>query len=141
MTALLNELERRPHSTLPRRSVLVLDEAAMLPTRELAKVVDRVSRLEVKLVLVGDHRQLPSIGAGGAFQGLLAGLPTIELKQNRRQLHEWERDALALVRDGAAIEAVLRDAARSGSSSGRTPASCANDWRRTGGRRATPAGR
>ena len=108
VTALLNELERRPHSTLPRRSVLVLDEAGMLPTRELAKVVDHVSRLEVKLVLVGDHRQLPSIGAGGAFQGLITRLPTIELKQNRRQVHEWERDALALVREGAANEAVMR---------------------------------
>ncbi len=58
-----------------RRAVLVLDEAGMLPTRELAELVDHARRLDVKLVLVGDHRQLPAIGAGGAFRGLMARLP------------------------------------------------------------------
>ena len=59
-------------------------------------------------MLVGDHRQLPSIGAGGAFQSLQARLPLIELKENRRQAAAWEREALALVRDGDAKEAVSR---------------------------------
>ena len=62
-------LERHPLSTLPRRSVLVVDEAGMLPTRELAQLVERVRGLDVKLVLVGDHRQLAAIGPGGAFRG------------------------------------------------------------------------
>ena len=35
-------------------------------------------------------------------------LPVIELEQNRRQVAEWERDALRLVREGAAPEAVQR---------------------------------
>src|SRR5205085_405619 len=84
------------------RSVLVLDEAGMLPTRELAQVVERTRALEVKLVLVGDHRQLAAIGPGGAFRALMARLPAIELKENRRQAAQWERDALRLVRDGDA---------------------------------------
>ena len=80
----------------------------MLPTRQLAQLVEYAQRRRVKLVLVGDHRQLPSIGAGGAFQTLQARLPVIELKENRRQAAAWERDALALVRDGDAKEAVSR---------------------------------
>ena len=88
--------------------VLVIDEAAMVPTRELARVVDHARRLDVKLVLVGDHRQLQAIGAGGVFRGLLTRLPAIELTENRRQELQWERDALRLARDGAAREAVPR---------------------------------
>ena len=108
VAALLNALDRRPYSTLPRRSVLVLDEAGMLPTRALAQLVEHVRDIDVKLVLVGDHRQLAAIGAGGAFRGLLARVPVIELEENRRQVAQWERDALRLVRDGAAQEAVRR---------------------------------
>jgi ATP-dependent exoDNAse (exonuclease V) alpha subunit len=91
---------------LGRNGVLVIDEAAMVPTRELAEIVERMQRVQAKLVLVGDHRQLPELGAGGAFRGLLTRVPVIELTENRRQAAEWERDALSLVRSGAAREAV-----------------------------------
>jgi conjugative relaxase-like TrwC/TraI family protein len=108
VASLLSALERHPRSTLRQRSVLVVDEAGMLPTRELAQLVARVRGLDVKLVLVGDHRQLAAIGPGGAFRGLMDRLPVIELEQNRRQVAEWEREALRLVREGAAPEAVQR---------------------------------
>ena len=95
-------------AALPRRAVLVLDEAGMLPTRELARLVEHAARLDAKLVLVGDHRQLPAIEAGGAFRGLATRLPVIELRENRRQVERWERDALALLRDGDGGEALGR---------------------------------
>ncbi len=108
VAALLLALDRRPYSTLHPRSVLVVDESGMFPTRELAQLIEKVRDRNVKLVLVGDHRQLAAIGAGGAFRGLMARLPVIELEENRRQVAQWERDALRLVRDGAAPEAVQR---------------------------------
>ena len=110
-----------------RRSVLVVDEAGMLPTRELAQLVERVRGLDVKLVLVGDHRQLAAIGPGGAFRALMDRLPVIELEQNRRQVAEWEREALRLVREGAR--------ARGGSALRRR----GPDRGRRGRRRAAPA--
>src|SRR5215208_3924859 len=88
VAALLAELEQRPRG-LPRRSVLVVDEAGMLPTRQLARLVDHAERARAKLVLVGDHRQLPEIEAGGAFRALTARLPVIELRENRRQSQGW----------------------------------------------------
>ena len=106
IAALLETLRRRPLSALGRDGVLVIDEAGMVPTRELAEIVEHVQRAGAKLVLVGDHRQLPELGAGGAFRGLLTRVPVIELTENRRQAAEWERAALALVRTGAAVEAV-----------------------------------
>jgi hypothetical protein len=38
--------------------------------------------------------------ASGAFRALARRLPVIELAENRRQAAAWERDALALLRDG-----------------------------------------
>jgi len=51
-------------------------------------------------VLVGDPHQLPSIAAGGLLAGLAARLEPIELTENRRQHHAWERTALERLRDG-----------------------------------------
>ena len=100
VAALLDEARRRPYTALPRRAVLVVDEAGMVSTRQLAELVDHAERRRAKLVLVGDHRQLAEIEAGGAFRALASRLPAIELTENRRQVDRWERDALELLRDG-----------------------------------------
>ena len=112
IAAPLVELRSRPWRVLTRRSVLVVDEAGMVPTRALAEIVDHVERVGAKLVLVGDDRQLPEIGAGGTFGALARRLPAIELRENRRQVSAWEREALALLREGHADSAVRRYASR-----------------------------
>lgn len=105
VAALLVHLDR---GCLPRKAVVVVDEAAMVATRELSELSEAVRRVHGKLVLVGDDRQLPEIEAGGAFCGLRARLPVIELRENRRQVESWERDALALLRDGRGDEALTQ---------------------------------
>jgi hypothetical protein len=94
--------------SLPQRCVLVVDEAGMVPTREVAKLLDLVEASSGKLVLVGDHRQLPELSAGGMFRALAARESTIELVENRRQVHRWERGALQELRDGRAVAALAR---------------------------------
>jgi conjugative relaxase-like TrwC/TraI family protein len=87
-------------------AVLVIDEASMLGTRQFAHVLERVNAAHGKLVVVGDTRQLPAIEAGGILGALAARLPVVELKDNRRQQEAWERQALALLRDGDTDEAL-----------------------------------
>ncbi len=72
----------------------------MGPTRLVAPIFDRAAEVNAKLVLVGDPRQLPEIGAGGLLSGLAARVPPIELTENRRQRNEWERVALEQLRSG-----------------------------------------
>jgi hypothetical protein len=107
VAALLAELETSGARGLPTRCVLVVDEAGMVPTRQLAMMLDHVERVGGKLVLVGDHRQLPELEAGGAFRGLVRRGVAVELTENRRQSHGWERDALDHLRDGRVPEALI----------------------------------
>ncbi len=87
-------------------AVLVVDEAGMLGTRQLAHLLQLTTAAHAKLVLVGDHRQLPELAAGGVFRALARGLDPVELTVNRRQTHAWERAALDELRAGEASHAI-----------------------------------
>jgi hypothetical protein len=91
---------------LDEKSVLVVDEAGMVGSRKLARLLDHAQRAGAKVVLVGDDRQLAAIDAGGGFRGLRVRLGASVLTENRRQREAWEREALELVRDGQVDQAV-----------------------------------
>jgi conjugative relaxase-like TrwC/TraI family protein len=103
---LLRRLERPGAPVLESTSVVVVDEAAIVGTRKLAKLLDHAESAHAKLVLVGDHHQLPEIDAGGAFASLTTRLGSIKLHENRRQAENWERRALARLRAGATDRAI-----------------------------------
>ena len=89
---LLLDAERPgPGGGLPYNGVVVVDEAAMVGTRKLDRLLTIAERSRTAVVLVGDPRQLPEIEAGGAFAALTGAVPTVELHVNRRQVEEWER--------------------------------------------------
>jgi conjugative relaxase-like TrwC/TraI family protein len=133
VAALLARLET---SRLPRGTVLVVDEAGMIGTRQMFRLHEAVWRAQGKLVLVGDDRQLPEIEAGGAFRALRTRLPAIELRENRRQVAPWERDALAMLRDGDGHAALQRYTAHGRVRTGDGDAvreQLVQDWWRGGG--------
>jgi len=85
---------------LPADGVLIVDEAGMVGTRDLAKLDAHCRASQTKLLLVGDDRQLPEIEAGGAFRAIAERTGAVELTEVRRQDHEWDRRALSALRDG-----------------------------------------
>ena len=91
---------------LPPGAVVVVDEAGMVGSRQLAQVSDLVEDASGKLILIGDHHQLAEIDAGGLFAALTTRLPSVELTENVRQEHEWERTALEELRHGSVDRAV-----------------------------------
>jgi conjugative relaxase-like TrwC/TraI family protein len=91
---------------LDARTVLVVDEAGMVGSRKLGRLLEHVQQAQAKVVLVGDDRQLAAIDAGGGFRALRLRLGASELTENRRQQQAWEREALDLVRGGLVEEAV-----------------------------------
>jgi conjugative relaxase-like TrwC/TraI family protein len=92
--------EARHRGGLPRRCLLVIDEAAMADTRTLTRVLSQLDHADGKAVLVGDPAQLPAVGPGGLFAAIVARNGAIELNDNHRQRDQLERRALALLRDG-----------------------------------------
>lgn len=106
ITGLLRDLEDAERGGLPRRCVVIVDEAGMVGTRTLDRLLLHAEAADAKVVLVGDDRQLPEIEAGGAFRGIKERLSPIELDEVRRQPFGWERDALDLIREGRSAEAI-----------------------------------
>lgn len=110
ITGLLADLrEGGPSGLLGQvRTVLVIDEAGMVGTRQLAEILEHCERARAKIVLLGDHHQLPEIHAGGLFRGLVVRMHPVVLTENRRQQEMWEREALDLLRAGKAEQALSR---------------------------------
>jgi hypothetical protein len=93
--------------SLGRHHVVVVDEAGMVGTRQLEVLAGLLNWRHTPLVLVGDYRQLPEIEAGGALRLLGEKLGAVYLRENRRQVEGWERDALDELRHGNVSAAVL----------------------------------
>ncbi len=92
--------DRQDERVLDDRTVLVVDEAGMLGSRKLARLLGHAADASSKVVLVGDDKQLASIEAGGGFRGLRLRLGASTLTENRRQAEPWEREAVEHLRDG-----------------------------------------
>jgi hypothetical protein len=93
---------------LTSRDVLVIDEAGMVGTRQLERVLSYAADAGAKVVLVGDPQQLQSIEAGAAFRSIFERHGGAEIGEVRRQREDWQRDAtrdLATDRTGEAIRA------------------------------------
>ncbi|ENN84547.1 putative conjugal transfer protein traA [Rhizobium freirei PRF 81] len=91
---------------LTTRDVLVIEEAGMVGTRQLERVLSHAADVGAKVVLVGDPQQLQSIEAGAAFRSIHERHGGVEIAAVRRQHEDWQRDAtrdLATGRTGAAI--------------------------------------
>jgi conjugative relaxase-like TrwC/TraI family protein len=102
---LLLDLQHR-RLALDGRTVLVVDEAAMVATRKLAPLLGYAERAGAKVVLVGDDRQFASIQAGGGFRALRLRLGASELTVNRRQVEAWEQRAIDDIRAGNLEQAI-----------------------------------
>lgn len=118
---------------LDRKSILVVDEAGMLSTRELLRLVEATQKKKAKLILVGDENQIQSIEAGGAFKALSESLGRAELKENRRQREAWHKKAASLIPEGKTEEALkLFDEAgrlHFGSTKKKVMAKLVSDWK------------
>jgi conjugative relaxase-like TrwC/TraI family protein len=96
----LARLLHQPDRHLPSRGVLLVDEAGMVGTRQLHRLLTAAADRQCKVVLVGDPEQLPELEAGGMFARLAQQSTTLTLEGHGRQREEWERDALQAFRTG-----------------------------------------
>lgn len=89
-----------PSARLSNRDLLVVDEANMSQTGELARIQQVAARAGAKIVYQGDPEQLSPVGAGGALELLARDNGSYELSTVHRFTAEWERDASLRLRAG-----------------------------------------
>ncbi len=101
LAQLLSRLETHPEQGLAPGTLVVVDEAGMVGTRQLARLLEHVDRVRGRVLLVGDPAQLPEIDAGGMFRHLSQPeqQPAV-LVSNQRQQQGWEVAALERLRTG-----------------------------------------
>lgn len=91
---------------LSSKDVLVIDEAGMVGSRQMERVLSHAVDAGAKVVMVGDAEQLQAIEAGAAFRILTERHGAAEIREVRRQHHNWQRLAtreLATGRTAAAL--------------------------------------
>jgi len=93
--------------------IIVLDEAGMVGTRQLARVAEKLRQLGCKLVLIGDPNQLQPIEAGTPFKDIAETHKVARLTEIRRQQSEWQRQASRDLAEGH-IDMALRNYADHG---------------------------
>lgn len=98
----------RGEQLLTRRDILVVDEAGMIGSRQLARVLAEAERAQAKVVLVGDPYQLQAIEAGAAFRAVSDVTPTVAITDIRRQHIAWQREATVELATGKTVEAIAR---------------------------------
>ncbi len=81
-------------------TLVVVDEAGMAGTRELARAVEHVLGRGGSVRLVGDHQQLTSVAAGGVLAEIAASHGAVTLTQLVRFTDPAEAAATVAVRDG-----------------------------------------
>lgn len=90
------------------KDVLVVDEAGMIGSRQMERVLSAARDAGAKVVMVGDPEQLQAIEAGAAFRSITERHGAAEITEIRRQRENWQRDAtrqLATGRTGEAVHA------------------------------------
>lgn len=92
--------DRVPSDELTSRDLIVVDEAGMSTTSELARIQQLAAKAGAKVVFQGDPRQLSAVGAGGALQLLADENGAFELEEVRRFRNDWEGEASKRLRDG-----------------------------------------
>jgi Ti-type conjugative transfer relaxase TraA len=93
------------------KDVLVVDEAGMIGTRQMERVLSHAQRSGAKVVLVGDPEQLQAIEAGAAFRSIAERHGAAEITEVRRQREDWQKEATRALATGRTSEALAAYAA------------------------------
>ncbi|WP_285132373.1 AAA family ATPase [Propionibacterium freudenreichii] len=95
------ELHERTGATFHAGQLVIVDEASLAGTLSLDRITVAAAEAGAKVLLVGDHAQLQSVTAGGAFSLLVHDRDDApELVDVHRFVNPWEKTASLGLRHG-----------------------------------------
>jgi conjugative relaxase-like TrwC/TraI family protein len=83
-------------------SLIIIDEASVLPSAHLARLMQLADARDCKMLIAGDQEQLTAVEGGGAMRLLARENGYVQLAQPVRFEQEWERPASLRLRAGDA---------------------------------------
>jgi ATP-dependent exoDNAse (exonuclease V) alpha subunit len=89
-----------------KNTVLILDEAGMVDVPHFDRLMKAVERLGIKLVMVGDGRQLQAVAPGDAFRLVTERVCPKTLQTVLRQEQPWQQQATELFGKGQSHQAI-----------------------------------
>ncbi|WP_342340263.1 AAA family ATPase [Brumicola pallidula] len=98
------EIEKRPSRY--SNSVILVDEAGLIPTSDLLMLMRGAEKAKAKIILVGETAQLKSIKQTGCLAYLSKLLGHSELTSIYRQRQLWARTMVVDLRSGASMSAI-----------------------------------
>ena len=93
---------------LAARDVMVVDEAGMIGSRQMERLLSHARAAGAKVVLVGDPEQLQAIEAGAAFRAIAERVGSAEITEVRRQREDWQQQATHELATGLTAAALGR---------------------------------
>ena len=103
--SLIHQLNTKK-TELTNRTVLVIDEAGMIGSKQLSQILDYAEQAHAKVVLVGDHQQLQPVDAGGVFRLLAQNLGYASLQNIQRQKELADRKIVMQLASGQSQQAL-----------------------------------
>ncbi len=102
---LLRAIQKKPtyrheQVKLDANTVLILDEAGMIDTRTMVRLLEEARKANATVILTGDENQLQPILAGGPLRHIKDRYTHYHMEQNRRQQNPADRMAASQLRDG-----------------------------------------
>ena len=85
---------------IKKNSILVIDEAGMLSTKKMNEVLKIAEEKKLKVIMVGDTKQIQPIASSQMLQTLIADYGKFSLVNIFRQQVEWQREASKLFAKG-----------------------------------------
>lgn len=108
--ALLGQSTSPPHQpapvTLTPQSVLLVDEASMLTTRHMQKLLVQAAEQGATVLLTGDPKQLPPVGRGAPLLSLAERMGAVDLTDIQRQRDAWSRQVAQHAAHGEVSQAL-----------------------------------
>ncbi len=98
----------RGRDLLTAGDVLVVDEAGMVGSRQMERVLSAARDAGAKVVLVGDPEQLQAIEAGAAFRAVAERVGAVEITEIHRQREGWQQAATRELATGRTAAALAR---------------------------------
>lgn len=94
ISRIISQLDKGPKSKikLDASTLLIVDEAGMIGTRSLQRLMAHANKAGSRVILQGDQYQLQSVESGGGLRTVVDAIGMTELKEIRRQKHQKGRD-------------------------------------------------